>query len=193
MTPRPRRTVPLRPTGLRVLSYPAPGYVALEWRDRSSGAAVTGYLVRISRPNSATAFEAWQPVSALSISLPGITRGARCVAQVVAVNAIGVSPPASLVFTQAGAPTAVRRIRVRSARAGRTVLTWRPPARGGTVSTYRIRVRRAGAAWRPWQTTPSGTKVYPGLRRGTRYQAQIVAVNAEGRSSAAFVAFRQAA
>lgn len=100
--PPPVVKVPSVPRALRLASSPARGRANVAWLAPATngGAPVLRYLVRVSLPNAATRFGAWQANASTVKLLTGLRKGASYRVQVMAVNRVGNSPAATLNFRQ---------------------------------------------------------------------------------------------
>ena len=170
------------------------------WRAPTSpgGAAVT-YDVEYT---SDGLWEKHASTTAVSTAITGLSRGVSYSVRVAARNSGGTSEwvySDLATIPEPGPPLAVdsRTISVSLGRDGRLYkgfLAWTPPA--GEVTSYRVRVKRAGKPWSAWVTYASGSinlaaprVTFSKLRRNSRYIIAIQAVNGYGRSPVATSAF----
>jgi titin len=175
------------PTSL--VGTPGDQRVTLSWNPPASdgGAAITDYVVRISGDggkNWTTVADGVSP--ATSITVTGLTNGARYVFRVAAVNAAGtgtsVAQSASLTpRTLPQAPTGVAAV----PGDGRVSLTWSAPlsSGGAKISDYVIEHRAdAGTTWTRVvdPVSPATSATVTGLANGTSYLFRVAAVNAAG-------------
>ena len=92
---------PTRPT-LPVLRFPSARKVVLQWKPPSAtgGAPITGYICRISGPNS-TRLGAWRQATGRSCTFDGLKKGSKYKVEVVARNGAADSAPLLVTFRQA--------------------------------------------------------------------------------------------
>jgi len=78
------------------------GLVKLRWAAPGSngGAAITGYQLRISKPNSKTKYRAWKTVGSLTSTFKKVIRGSKYRVQIRAVNPAGAGPTLTKGFKQ---------------------------------------------------------------------------------------------
>ncbi|MDQ1305377.1 MAG: trimeric autotransporter adhesin [Actinomycetota bacterium] len=95
-------TTPSAIPSARITAFPAPGQAIVAWVRPASdgGSRVTGYMVRVSRPNSTSEFGPWIRTTATSKVLAGLRKGAVYRVQMAANNSQGTSPLGTLSFTQ---------------------------------------------------------------------------------------------
>lgn len=177
----------------------APRQATLTWVAPAfdGGAALTGYRVALSTPNSSTVFGDGVATNATAHTWVGLVPGARYVARVAAVNAAGESDPLFVPFRQATVASTVRAARVAAwPRPGAATIVWAAPAsQGGTpVQRYLVRLSAPNSTKRfgAWTANQGLSRLLAGLRKGATYRMQILAVNSQGNSAAATLTFRQA-
>ncbi len=170
------------------------------WRAPASlGGAPVTYDVEYT---SDGLWEKHASTTAVSTAITGLSRGVSYSVRVAARNSGGTSGwvySDLATIPEPGPPLAVdsRTISVALGKVGRLyrgALAWTPPA--GEVTSYRVRVKRAGKPWSAWVTYTSGNinlaaprLTLSKLVRNSRYIIAIQAVNGYGRSPVATSAF----
>lgn len=171
------------------------GSATVTWAAPSSPGTspITGYVARAWSSSTAGRSPVAQCTTAATAGacvVAGLTNGTTYYVDVVATNAVGTgtaSAPRIAVkpITVASAPTSVKA----TAKAGAVTATWsKPSSNGGTAVT--------GYVARAWSTSTGGSSTAStcstastsctlrGLKKGTRYYVDIVALNAAGTSAA---------
>ena len=189
-TPRAAATVPSAPQGLTATG--GNGSVQLSWSAPASngGANVTGYNVfrGTSAGNESTTPVATN-VTTLSFADSPLTNGTTYYYTVVAINAVGASPPSgeASATPQATAPSAPVSV-VASAGNTSATVSWSMPAStgGSPITGYNVyRGTSAGAeSSTPVASNITGTSFTDtGLTNGTTYYYKVAAVNSIGTSA----------
>lgn len=183
----------------RVAAVPDVGRTVIAWTWPSSdgGAAVTSYLVRVSKPNQLNVFGPWISSPKVQMTLTGLTLGANYRVQIVAVNSQGGSTPVSFNFRQPNTPSAIQSPRMTSfPQPGAAAIAWQRPTSDGGAPILRYLVRisdpNSSSVFGPWRTAGSTSFTFTGLTKGANYRVQIIAVNSQGNSPLTTFGFRQA-
>lgn len=170
--------LPSVPTSL--VATPSDGEVVLTWTAPStSSPAVTSYTVTVSPSAGSVAYPASRSTTGAAVT--GLANGTTYTFSVVATNAKGAGPAAtvtSVYRTVPGAPV------LGTASASQTAITlpWSPPSNtgGSAVTSYIAQYKLSTSS--PWQTLPqSGTSgTVSGLTAAKTYDFRVAAVNVVG-------------
>ena len=184
-------TKPSKPTGVNIL-ISGNGTIHLAWTAPSSdgGSAITGYTVQWKSGSQSfgdSSREHTTGASATTYTITGLTNGTEYTVRVIAVNAVGDSPPSDTdSSTPEGPPDAPPNVQAGSGHQQLTV-SWGAPNDGGSAITeYTLQWKSGGQSFNSTRqrtiAAPSRTDTIPSLSNGTEYTVRVRATTALGDS-----------
>jgi hypothetical protein len=180
--------VPGPPTALQITATTTSA--TLSWAPSGFGSTPITYQAQYRQTGQVAWINAGASVSAGPVTVTGLAASTSYDFSVVATNAIGTTPSATISATTQsagsapGAPTNVQIVSITNNSAS---LTWSPSGSGSGSITYQPQYRVSGVtAWTPFGSPTAGlSATITGLAAGTTYQFSVVAVNALGTATSA--------